>query len=608
MRAHALLLGVLVASAMLLAHCAARQSPVFQEPSHMAAGVSHCRLGRFDLFRVNPPLVRMAAALLIVRESASIDRSQYATDPLVRSEYAVAHSFVQDNGTKTLALLCRGRWACILLTIATVLISSHWASALYGKPAAVLFVTTWCLSPWFLGHGATIMPDIPAACAGVLAVHSFWNWLRRPGWLEMFVAGCVLGMAQLCKFTLLVLYPLLPLMWVLYRLPEWKTMPAGAWLREGSMLVVIWVVSMYILNCGYLFEGTFTRLEEYRFQTTMWSGYRSLDDVPAGGGNRFGGTWLGKLPVPLPANMVQGIDTQQCDFERGLPSYLRGQWSDRGWWYFYLYALAVKTPLGTWCLVLLAVGVTVSGQGYNATWRDEMVVLVPGLTILVLVSSQTGFSVHSRYVIPALPFFFIWTSKVGRIFQRQLNTWKHRALRVGVVSATIWSVGSSLWVYPHSLSYFNEAVGGPHCGGKCLLDSNIDWGQDLLYLKRWISDHPNVKLDGLAYSGSYPQELAGFRKTPRAPRTPKENEADEISLGPRPGWYALSVNHLYADNQEFAYFLRFRFIGSAGYSIYIYQITPEMANRVRREMGLPALRGAGQRGSLTRAVKPDRQE
>jgi hypothetical protein len=49
-----------------------------------------------------------------------------------------------------------------------------------------------------------------------------------------------------------------------------------------------------------------------------------------------------------------------------------------------------------------------------------------------------------------------------------------------------WSVGSSLWYYPHSLSYFNELVGGPMGGPKHLLDSNIDWGQDLFYLKDWL--------------------------------------------------------------------------------------------------------------------------
>ena len=67
----------------------------------------------------------------------------------------------------------------------------------------------------------------------------------------------------------------------------------------------------------------------------------------------------GAIPVPLPADFVQGIDVQRLDFERGMPSYLRGQWAEHGWWYYYLYVMVVKMPLGTWGLALLAVAAAV---------------------------------------------------------------------------------------------------------------------------------------------------------------------------------------------------------------------------------------------------------
>jgi hypothetical protein len=48
---------------------------------------------------------------------------------------------------------------------------------------------------------------------------------------------------------------------------------------------------------------------------------------------------------------------------------------------------------------------------------------------------------------------------------------------------------------------------------------------------------------------------------------------------PQPGWYALSVNHLYDREKQYRYFLNFEPVAMAGYSIYIYHITPEDANR-----------------------------
>lgn len=387
------------------------------------------------------------------------------------------------------------------------------------------------------------------------------------------------------------------------------------------MLSYVIAVSVAVINMGYLFEGSFGPLGQYRFLSRYPAGIPEGERVPGLGANRFCGTVLEGIRVPLPSGYVQGIDTQRHDFERGLPSYIRGQWADHGWWYYYSYALAVKMPLGTWCLLLVATALTIAdlwGKGtvplssdenrgspqqrYSASWRDEMVVLVPGLAILVFVSSQTGFSVHSRYVIPALPFLFVWISKVGRVFEMRPFTRARVGLSVAVVAAATWSVGSSLWAYPHSLSYFSELVGGPRGGGEHLLDSNIDWGQDLFYLDDWLDQHPETKLDGLAYWGSCPPALAGIPETPMPP-SGLSDELDgsafgprnlaqssrENQYGPRPGWYALSVNYIHSRDRQYRYFLKFDPAAMAGYSIYIYHITIDEANQVRRELGLDDL-------------------
>ena len=61
------------------------------------------------------------------------------------------------------------------------------------------------------------------------------------------------------------------------------------------------------------------------------------------------------------------------------------------------------------------------------------------------------------------------------------------------------------------------------------------------------------------------------------------------SAGPLPGWYALSVNEIFAQSKQYGHFQRFKPVAMAGYSIYIYHITPDEANRVRREIGLAEL-------------------
>lgn len=158
----------------------------------------------------------------------------------------------------------------------------------------------------------------------------------------------------------------------------------------------------------------------------------------------------------------------------------------------------------------------------------------------------------------------------------------HRAIACVAAGALAWSVGSSLYYYPHSLSYFNELVGGPTGGIYHLASSNTDWGQDLFCLKRWLDKHPEAQ----------PLHL-GWEVSPVDPRAVGINYTLPPKDRPEPGWYAMSVNQLHRRDHAYDYFLSFEPVAMAGYSIYIYHVTLEEANRVRWELGVPELGGGG---------------
>ncbi len=70
-----------------------------------------------------------------------------------------------------------------------------------------------------------------------------------------------------------------------------------------------------------------------------------------------------------------------------------------------------------------------------------------------------------------------------------------------VAASFCWFLASSLWIYPHSLSYFNESIGGPKNGGAHLVNSNIDWGQDLEYFDAWQQRQPEDTPASLHFFG-----------------------------------------------------------------------------------------------------------
>ena len=188
------------------------------------------------------------------------------------------------------------------------------------------------------------------------------------------------------------------------------------------------LVGLYVMNLGYAFDESCTQLKKFDFVSSMLTGLETPGEI----GNRFRGTWLGEIPIPLPKQYVLGFDLQKKDFEHWpRKSYLRGEWKQGGWWYYYVYGLCVKVPHGIQLLWLLAVLVpmwdwrqrrrgkaTLLGEG-GASARDLMILVAPGLCLFVLVSAQLEFNEHFRYVLPSIATLLVFAAQLGRVFDAE---------------------------------------------------------------------------------------------------------------------------------------------------------------------------------------------
>jgi hypothetical protein len=486
-----------------------------------------------------------------------------------RSEFVLARRYVSENAHGIITHIFLARLFCLPFAILGAVVCWRWATEMYGRASGFISLLLWCFCPYILGHAPSIMNDAPASSLGVAAGYTFWRWLKRPGLLRSALAGISLGAALLCKFTIVIFVPLFIFIYILHNSRNNNNVKS-----KNLQFLIVLLLSWYTLNSFYLFEGTFKRFRHIKFHTRILSGHVSLHDIPPGGSNFLENRWLGYFPILLPTEYVQGFDTQLLDFERGLMSYLCGEWSGTGWWYYYAVALLAKLPIGTLLVVALALLASVTRSGASSDFLDESMLILPIVSIFLLVSSQWRVSVHSRYILPMLPFLFVWAGKVWRSNKRAW--WFVKPVSV---FALVWSITSSLAIFPHSLSYFNEGVGGPVNGPLVLLDSNIDWGQDLLFLKRWLDKNPDVRLDGLAYYGMIDPSCVGIPKTPMPnPGIDAEVAQDSpiaMTHGPKPGVYALSVNYIFSYSQEYSYFRKFRPTFTAGYSIYIYKLSKE---------------------------------
>lgn len=520
------IVGTLLAiQAGLIGYSATLHSPTALEPGSLAAGISHWRFRRFELFRVNPPLPRMIAAIPVILWGYEGDWEEFNDIPGSRPGYRVGADFMAANGQRSQWLFTIARWACLPFPLLGGLFCFLWSREVFAHDGAGLTsLVLWVFEPNVLAHGQLITTDCAATAFGLGAGYFFWRWLKHSSWPRALAAGLFLGFAQLSKMSWLFLFALWPLMWGFWRLVANRHKPTQLHIHptagnsnaagdDGSVvpstvrkqlgqLATMFLLAVYLINVTYCFDGTLRPLGDFSFVS------RTLADREHGGrGNRFANSWLGRLKIPLPLQYVAGFDTQKKDFEsyRSM-SYLRGQWKKGGWWYYYLYGLWVKIPHGTQFLLVLSLICTLlagfsrrlrirrrfegrEGGVLRDRMRDQAVVALPSVVLFLLASWQLEFNIHFRYVLPSLGLLLVVCGG-SAVFASGYRRARAPLLYLPLVGAVL----SSLWVYPHQLSYFNLLSGGPRCGGRHMLGSNLDWGQDYLFLVKWLESHPEMQL------------------------------------------------------------------------------------------------------------------
>lgn len=544
---------VLAGHAALGFHVSGKLTVTHDEYWHLPAGLAVWKSGRFDADDLNPPMTRMWDALPLLFTSAQIDPTVPAGDT-----FQLGDRFLTDNRDHYEFFLTLARSMNVFFSVLTGVVMAIWANELFGPKSAFLAAALWSFCPTALAHAALVTPDSGASCLFVTTLFFAWRYSSRPTWRRAMLFGTILGLAQLTKFTSLLLYPLCVGVWLIVRVrnPAAARVPWRSALGQWGCVVV---ASLVVLNGGFFFEGSFEPLKSYQFQS------RAMQQIAASLRP------VDKLPVPFPRDYLEGLDHQRRMMESPHPVYLDGRWNEKGFDDYYLRALEYKLPHGTQILFLIAALCVAFPARLQRLGRVQALLWLPVL-VLVGLASSIGMQLGIRYILPALPLLYLFAAQSARWLD-----WTRFRVRTVAIALAIAALPLSLRFHPQHLSYFNELAGGPAGGREHLLDSNLDWGQDLGGVAVYVREH-DLKEIGLAYFGMMPPSEMGI-----AYHIPP-------SWQPEPGWFAVSVNYSYGrphticnpdgsrrstNLDEFGYFRQFAPVVRIGYSIEIYHIMPE---------------------------------
>jgi hypothetical protein len=495
---------MLAVQAVVMTLTAARLTLTHDEYWHIPVGLLNWKTGRFDYEPLNPPLLRMWATWPLLFTSAESPGTEPTTD-LNR----FGDEFLAANNSNIDRFVVIARLPIILLTIATGALLARWAWEWHGSWAACLMTWLWSRDPTVLAHGSLVTTDAGGAAFWIATLFATWHFAQKPTTRNSMLAGAALGLAQAAKFTNVLLVPLVVGLWFLerWRNGACESLTRRAVLKRWGVLVLsAWLC----LNMVYLFRGFGTPLKDYPLASESARSWRQLVGP------------LAAMPVPLPLDYVSGIDRQKAVMEGQHAVFLDGELSVHGFGNYYVKTLLYKCPHSLHLLLVWVVIQSVVSRGASA-WRRRLWSLLPAGLVLV-VASSSGMQLGIRYVFPAIPLLLLFVSEIA-------TGWSWPQTRCRPLLVGVWLLLADPWSsHPEYLAYFNTLAGGQDLGRLHLLDSNLDWGQDLHELKRFVAEHPEMEPLSLAYFGTLPPESLGMKY---------ENPPTKA---PRAGWHAVSVN------------------------------------------------------------------
>jgi 4-amino-4-deoxy-L-arabinose transferase-like glycosyltransferase len=647
-------LSMLSLHVVLAVYSLVQENPTVDEVIHLPAGVTYWQTGTFRLYHHNPPLVKLVAALPLLVSGPAVDYTKPSWKQEPPNKAAFAHEFMYDNAARYFELFARARLLMPLFSVIGGLVVFAWSRRLYGASGGLLSLALWTLCPNVLAHTRLVTTDMGATALGALAMFVFWLYLKAPSWRLAAISGLCLGLAQLTKFSMIILYGLWPLLAAVRLATDADARRFLPRTAAHALLVVL--VSILVIDLGYGFEGVGIPLGEYEFVCQTFTKPvppgvrrpRSPDQLLDGAYrfriNRFRGTALGLLPVPLPKHYMLGFDDQKLEAEgipnkfladparppgsegdkiQGYPVYLDGKLSQKSWWYYYLMTLVYKLPEGTWALVAAALAAMAFSKRSRATWFDELAVLTVPVFVLFVMSVLTNINLGLRYVLPIFPFLYVGAGKLAPWTSGFHNPGLRRSAWAFVGISLTATAATTAYIHPHYLAYFNALSGGPDRGAEHLIDSNIDWGQDLVGLRKWLAANAPDERVGLAYFGQVNPRVFEARGNPfdwflpppmpgTMPVLPVRYQIDPDAMRLKPGLYAVSATlveglpwrvydspsfgpdrtvwsaPMQAWFNAFGYFRDLEPFEKVGYSIYLYRVTPEQAERLAHYWDAPA--------------------
>lgn len=403
-------------------------SQTYDESSHIAAGMQWWDKNTYTYEYMHMPLARLAGSALL-----------YAADITPHGDYrpyflTIGDQLLQQNNTY-LHNLTLARMGMLPFYLLGGIVIYLWSRRLYGQSAGLLSLLVYVFSPMLTGHAGIAATDFPYAVTCVTALFAFVLWLERPTIILSMFLGITTCLMALTKISCLVQFPIaiaLILEWHCYYNAVFAKQPIPN-LRPylKRLLIVALPCFALLLDSVYFFDG-----------------FKAV---------------------------TLALKEAQRKNGSGQAIWLFGPLHNQAVWYYFPVAFFFKNPLPF--LALAAIGTGYSFRRYGGLLYQHRAFFPILAALGVIISSViANINIGSRHVLPA---FMLLTIPAGYGLSRLAFSTSRRKQALAAILAA-WQLTAFMRIAPDYITYFNEFAAVPE---EVLIDTDLDWGQDLLRLR-----------------------------------------------------------------------------------------------------------------------------
>jgi hypothetical protein len=473
---------ILAIAGALEVRSAMGETQTWDEGIHIVAGYSYLKLGDYSWNVEHPPLVKIVSALPLALMGLAAEPNE--PDGKRKDQVRYGTDFLYKNRRGADSILLAARSANILLTLLFACAVAWWTRRRYGPAAGLAAAALCAFDPNLMAHGRYVTTDFPVTVFFFFACVLWVEYLEEASPRRLLAAAAALGLALITKFSAVLLLPALAILyaacWIRRprEFPVRRAVLAAATLAATVVLMVMVVYWPETVRCW--------RTHVPQLSTLVVRGNPTGEIL----------FYLGrKLHLPAHAYLY-GLNAVADHNAGGHPSYLLGMRSETGWWYYFPVVFAVKSTMAALGAALLLLGAGL-WQAWRRQWVSPMVLGLAVPPVLYFVFSMTsGINIGMRHILPVYPFLYVGVAG-------WLATRANRRRGVCALAAlAALQLVECARITPDYLAFFNELAGGPGRGPEYLVDSNIDWGQDVKKLGLWLDAHAGSRRARVYYFGN----------------------------------------------------------------------------------------------------------